>query len=171
MRTLLTSLFLASLTAALHAQVHSVPATAAAPNSASAVVPAPAAPAAPVVAPPPADDYAYRPDGRRDPFSSLIGTGADTHAPTRRNDGPAGFMVGDISVRGVMQSRGALVAMVQGPDNRTYLIHQGDKLADGVIKNVTPQGLVVVQDISDPLSVQKQREVRKLLRSLEDAKE
>lgn len=171
MRTLLTSLFLASLTtAALHAQVHPAPATAAAPNSASAVVPAPAAPAAPVVALP-ADDYAYRPDGRRDPFSSLIGTGPDAHAPTRRNDGPAGFMVGDISVRGVMQSRGALVAMVQGPDNRTYLIHQGDKLADGVIKNVTPQGLVVVQDISDPLSVQKQREVRKLLRSLEDAKE
>jgi hypothetical protein len=28
-----------------------------------------------------------------------------------------------------------------------------------------------VQDINDPLSVQKQREVRKLLRSLEDAKE
>jgi Tfp pilus assembly protein PilP len=73
-------------------------------------------------------------------------------------------MVCDISVRGVMQSRGALVAMVQGPDNRTYLIHQGDKLADGVIKNVTPQGLVVVQDISDPLSVQNQREVSKLLR-------
>ena len=80
-------------------------------------------------------------------------------------------MVGEISVRGVMQSRAALVAMIQGPDNRTYLIHQGDKLADGVVKSVTPQGLVVVQNISDPLSVQKQREVRKLLRSLEDAKE
>ena len=48
---------------------------------------------------------------------------------------------------------------------------EGDKLADGVVKTVTPQGLVVLQDISDPLSAQKQREVRKLLRSLEDAKE
>ena len=28
-----------------------------------------------------------------------------------------------------MQSRGALVAMVQGPDNKTYIVHQGDKLA------------------------------------------
>ena len=86
-------------------------------------------------------------------------------------DGPSAFMVGEISVRGVMQSRSSLVAMIKGPDNKTYLIHQGDKLADGVVKTVTPQGLVVLQDISDPLSAQKQREVRKLLRSLEDAKE
>ena len=124
-------------------------------------------------APPPplVGDYTYHPDGRRDPFLSLNGTGIDTRSTTKRSEGPAGFMVGEISVRGVMQSRAALVAMIQGPDNRTYLIHQGDKLADGVVKSVTPQGLVVVQNISDPLSVQKQREVRKLLRSLEDAKE
>ena len=36
---------------------------------------------------------------------------------------------------------------------------------------MTPQGLVIVQDVNDPLSLVKQREVRKLLRSLEDAKE
>ena len=36
---------------------------------------------------------------------------------------------------------------------------------------ITPQGLVVVQEVNDPLSLVKQREVRKLLRSLEDAKE
>ena len=95
----------------------------------------------------------------------------DPHAGDKHADGPSAFMVGEISVRGVMQSRSSLVAMIKGPDNKTYLIHQGDKLADGVVKTVTPQGLVVLQDISDPLSAQKQREVRKLLRSLEDAKE
>ena len=77
----------------------------------------------------------------------------------------------EISVRGIVQSRGELVAMVQGPDNRTYIVHQGDKLADGTIKTITPQGLVVIQEVNDPLSLVKQREVRKLLRSLEDAKE
>jgi Tfp pilus assembly protein PilP len=78
--------------------------------------------------------------------------------------------LGEISVRGVMQSRGALVAMIQGPDNKTYIVHQGDKLLDGTIKTVMPQGLVVVQEVNDPLSLIKTREVRKLLRSLEDAK-
>ena len=77
----------------------------------------------------------------------------------------------EISVRGILQSRGALVAMVQGPDNRTYIVHQGDKLLDGTIKTIMPTGLVVVQEVNDPLSLVKQREVRKLLRSLEDAKE
>jgi Tfp pilus assembly protein PilP len=132
--------------------------------------------AAPVpdVATPGPEEYSYKPDGRRDPFIGLIaavGGGGDVRATAKRGDGVGAFSVNEISVRGVMQSRSRFVAMIKGPDNKTYLIHQGDKLADGVVKTVTPQGLVVLQDISDPLSAQKQREVRKLLRSLEDAKE
>jgi Tfp pilus assembly protein PilP len=152
MRKLMFTLALTTLSASLSAQRVLPPAAA----------PAPAAPAA--------EDYTYRPDGRRDPFVSLVGTGSETRVTGKKADGPAAFVVGEISVRGIVQSRGSLVAMVQGPDEKTYLVHQGDKLADGVVKNVTPQGLVVVQDVSDPLSVQKHREVRKLLRSLEDAK-
>jgi len=78
--------------------------------------------------------------------------------------------LGEVSVRGIMQSRGALVAMIQGPDTKTYIVHPGDKLLDGTIKTITPQGLIVIQEVNDPLSLVKQREVRKLLRSLEDAK-
>ena len=74
-------------------------------------------------------------------------------------------------MRGVMQSRGALIAMIRGADNKTYIVHQGDKLADGTIRTITPQGLIVVQEVHDPLSLVKQREIRKLLKSLEDAKE
>jgi hypothetical protein len=59
---------------------------------------------------------------------------------------------------------------VQGPDNKTYIVHQGDKLLDGSIKTITVQGLVIEQDVNDPLSVVKQREVRRLLRGLEDPK-
>ena len=61
--------------------------------------------------------------------------------------------------------------MVQGPDKKTYIVRQGDKFLDGTIKSVTPQGLIIVQEVNDPLSLVKQREIRKLLRSLEDAKE
>jgi Tfp pilus assembly protein PilP len=138
-----------------------------------AAAPAPPAPAAPVAStpPPPQESYTYRADGRRDPFLSLVGLGTDTRSTSRRGEGPSGMTLGEVSVRGIMQSRGALVAMIQGPDNKTYIVHQGDKLLDGTIKTVTPQGLVVVQEVNDPLSLIKTREVRKLLRSLEDAKE
>ncbi len=73
-------------------------------------------------------------------------------------------------MRGIVQSRGTLIAMVQGPDNKTYLVHQGDRFVDGTVKSITPQGLVIVQEVHDPLSLVKQREIRKQLRSAEGAK-
>jgi Tfp pilus assembly protein PilP len=130
--------------------------------------------AMPATQPPPTppESYSYQSDGRRDPFLSLIGTGSEPRpALSRKTEGPAGLTVAEISVRGVMQSRGLLVAMVQGPDNKTYIVHQGDKFLDGTIKSIMPQGLIVIQEVNDPLSLVKQREIRKLLRSLEDAKE
>ncbi|HKB09811.1 MAG TPA: hypothetical protein VKD69_04115 [Vicinamibacterales bacterium] len=146
------------------------------PGLTPAAVPAATAgeskPAAPAAAAQPAPEaYSYRPEGRRDPFLNLTGRGANAGVMSRKGEGAAGLAVSDISVRGVMQSRGTLVAMIMGPDNKTYIVHQGDKLLDGTIKTLTPQGLVIVQEVNDPLSLIKQREVRKLLRSLEDAKE
>ena len=147
------------------------PAPAPPPQAAAAAAPKGQAAPAPQPAEPAKEPYVYRADGRRDPFLNLVGTGPDAKVISRRGDGPAGMTVAEISVRGVMQSRGALVAMIEGPDKKTYIVRQGDKLADGTIKSVTPQGLVVVQEVNDPLSLVKQREVRKLLRSLEDAKQ
>ena len=141
------------------------------PKPVSPATPAPAADAA-NPATPPAETYTYEPGGRRDPFLSLVGTGTEPRVvSSRKTDGPAGMAVAEISVRGVMQSRGKLIAMVKGPDNKTYIVHQGDKFLDGVIKTITPQGLIVIQEVNDPLSLIKQREVRKLLRSLEDVKQ
>ena len=121
--------------------------------------------------PTPAESYTYQPDGRRDPFLNLLGTGSEPRNSGKKNEGPAGLTVGEISVRGVLESRGALIAMVEGPDKKTYVVHTGDKFLDGVIRSITPQGLTIVQEVNDPLSLVKQREVHKLLRSLESAKE
>jgi Tfp pilus assembly protein PilP len=169
----------------LAANASGAPQAAAAPPQAPAAPPAAPAPAAPTAsaqapnAAAPADaskapvvpeNYTYDPAGRRDPFLSLLGTGTESRPTSRKGEGPSGMTVAEISVRGVLQSRSGLIAMVQGPDNRTYIVHPGDKLLDGAIKSITPQGLVIEQAVNDPLSVVKQREVRKLLRGLEDAK-
>jgi Tfp pilus assembly protein PilP len=139
----------------------------AAPQPPQAAPPAPQAEAAP---PKPQENYTYDPAGRRDPFINLLGTGTEARQVSKKGEGPSGMTVAEISVRGVMQSRNGLIAMVQGPDNKTYIVHPGDKLLDGAIKSITPQGLVIEQAVNDPLSVVKQREVRKLLRGIEDAK-
>jgi len=116
--------------------------------------------------------YTYDPAGRRDPFLNLLGSGTNTNkGPVRRVDGPAGMSIGEISVRGIMQSRGAYLAMIQGPDKKNYIVRQGDKLLDGTIKTITALEIVVLQDVNDPLSLVKTREVHKPLRTIEDAKE
>ena len=141
------------------------PAAAVAPVAAG---PAADAPAAPIV-PAPTDGYTYDPAGRRDPFTNLLGSGTDARA-SRKGEGASGIAVAEVSVRGVIQSRSGLLAMVAGPDNKTYIVHQGDRLLDGSIKTITTQGLIIEQEVNDPLSVVKQREVRRLMRGFEDAK-
>ncbi|MBP1603936.1 MAG: hypothetical protein H6Q09_1108, partial [Acidobacteria bacterium] len=56
------------------------------------------------------------------------------------------------------------------PDLRTYVVHPNDRLLDGTVKAITPDAVVIVQDVNDPLSLTKQREVRKTLRVAEEVK-
>lgn len=113
------------------------------------------------------ESYTYDPSGRRDPFVSLLGAVSQPRVAVQRGEGKAGLAVAEISVRGVMQSRGGFIAIVQGPDGRTFVVRPGDRFADGTVKEVYADGLVIVQEVKDPMSLVKQREVSKKLRSLE----
>jgi Tfp pilus assembly protein PilP len=146
----------------------------AAPVAAAPQAPAPTpAAAAPAPAPPPpADTFTYTPDGRRDPFVSLLTRGGERHVPRPGQDveGVAGLAVDDLTVRGILSSPTGLLAMVQSPDKKTYLVRQNDKLLDGIVKAITPEGLVILQEVNDPLSLVKQKEVRKMLHGNEEGK-
>lgn len=135
----------------------------------------PAAPGAPAAAPPgvpaaapPAPSgagYSYDPGGRRDPFISLTGrAGEVVTAAGARPPGIAGVLVSEVTVKGVFKSPKGFIALVQAPDNRTYIIHAGDKVFDGTVKTITQDAVVFSQDVNDPLSLVKQREVRKAIR-------
>ena len=140
--------------------------------------PAPAAAQPPVKkvdlpAPPP--NFEYAPQGRRDPFISLVNRGKDQSAQNgaataKRAEGVPGMLTGELTVRGIMQTRGAWVAMVAGPDGKVYTVRAGDKLADGVIRQVNAASVVILQEVNDPLSLEKQREVRKFLRGGDEVK-
>jgi Tfp pilus assembly protein PilP len=135
----------------------------------------PQPPAKKVDLPVPPPNFEYAPQGRRDPFISLVKRGKDTNeskgaATAKRAEGVPGMMVGELTVRGIMQTRGAWVAMVSGADNKVYTLRAGDKLADGVIRQVTATSVVILQEVNDPLSLEKQREVRKFLRGGDEVK-
>lgn len=123
-------------------------------------------PAAQAPPPPQGAGYSYDPAGRRDPFVSLTGRGGDLPIPGgSRPGGVPGLLVGEITVKGIWKSpRVGFTALVQSPDNRTYLLKSGDKVFDGVVKAITPEAVVFSQDVNDPLSLVKQREVRKSIR-------
>ena len=91
-------------------------------------------------------------------------------AAGKKLTGLAGMTTGEVMLRGILQSRNTYVALVSGPDGKTYPAHVNDRLLDGVIRSVTPQGIVIMQDVNDPLSLVKQREVRKGLRTADDGK-
>ena len=115
--------------------------------------------------------YTYQVEGRRDPFVSLIGRGTDPETTVSRPAGLPGVLIGEVAVKGIMKDRGVFMAMLQGPDKRTYWVRAGEKLFDGSVKTVTADSIVFAQDVNDQLSAVKQREIVKKLRPTEGGRE
>lgn len=146
----------------------------------SAQAPAPAAQAAAQAAAPaktPEDAmaspaYTYDPQGRRDPFVSLLRRGSDSDRTKARSH--AGTLSdlesSDVVLKGTMQSSTGYVALVEATDKKTYIVKTGDKLLDGTIRTITADTMVILQQVNDPLSLEKQREVRKMLRQTDEVK-
>lgn len=121
--------------------------------------------AQPTAAPAQPETYAYNPEGRRDPFVSLLNRGAiDLGPEDRRPSGLTGLTINEVALRGIVLSRGSYVAILQAPDTKTYIVRPNDRLYDGTVKSITADTVVFMQEVHDPLSLVKQREVRKSLR-------
>jgi len=114
--------------------------------------------------------FTYNPEGRRDPFVSMLRRGSETTQTGIRPSGLAGLGTAEVSLRGTLVSQGAFVGIVQGADSKTYIVHAGDKLADGSIRSITANTMVILQQVNDPLSRETEHEVRKLLRQTEEGK-
>ena len=134
------------------------------------VQPPPAAAATPapdeLIDPP---GFTYTPEGRRDPFVSLVRRGgtAAGGGTGPRPTGLRGLAVGEVTLRGTMRGREGFVGVLQGVDQKTYIVRAGDRLFDGTIRTISQNDMVIVQQVNDPLSLEKQREVRKVLRQVE----
>lgn len=147
-----------------------------APGSGAQTPPTPEQPAASATPPtesqtplePPG--FTYNPEGRRDPFVSLLRRGATTRGggpSTTRPAGLAGLEVAEVTLRGTVRSREGYVAILQGADQKAYIVRAGDKLFDGTVRTISQNDMVILQQVNDPLSLEKQREVRKVLRQAE----
>jgi Tfp pilus assembly protein PilP len=167
------------------AQQPAAPAPAEAPaGSQPAATPAEAAPAADPSRPPldvelETGGFAYNSGGRRDPFVSLQRPVAADRGPKTRKPGMEGFLIQEIALKGIVRTTGTGVgvagrpghiAMFLGADGKSYFVSTGQRLYDGVITGVDATSVTFRQEVTDPLSPVKTREVRKSLYASEEAR-
>ncbi len=140
------------------------------PPQAAVVAPPQGGAVDPMAPPLEAQGFTYDPAGRPDPFVNLVRRGLDAQRSltSDRPAGLAGLTLAEVALKGTVHSGDGYVALLQGADNRTYIVRAGDKLFDGAVQAVSQDAMVVLQDVSDPLSQETRREVRKALRESED---
>lgn len=107
-----------------------------------------------------AETYRYDPQGRRDPFRSLVGP-APKLEPGARPPGVPGFLIDELKLTGIVRTKSGMVGVVSGPDNKGYLIRMGDKVLDGEVIRITPSSVVFRQEVNDPTRIERYREVVK----------
>ena len=135
-----------------------------APKPAPPSAPAAQPPAQPVEQPATPSSYSYKAENRRDPFISLLGRGPDPRTPAVRPTGIAGVLINEAVVTGIWKGASGYIATLRAPDNKTYIVKPGERLLDGTVKTITQTQVVFSQDVNDPLSLVKQREIPKSVR-------
>jgi Tfp pilus assembly protein PilP len=150
-----------------------VMATLAAPLGAQS--PAPAAPAPAAAAPdlgrslvegelaPAPGGYAYSSQGRRDPFVSLLKPVDSNSGKGTRPPGINGFLIQELALKGIVKGPKGYTAMLLGTDNHSYFVTTGQRLFDGVVTAITASTITFRQEVTDPLSTVKSRDVTKSL--------
>jgi len=143
-------------------------------------------PAATEAARPPLDveletgGYSYNSQGRRDPFVSLQRPVAADRGPKTRKPGMEGFLIQEVALKGIVRTTGGgtglaqksgFIAMFLGADGKSYFVTTGQRLYDGVITAVDATSVTFRQEVTDPLSPVKTREVRKSLYASEEARQ
>jgi Tfp pilus assembly protein PilP len=114
--------------------------------------------------------FTYSPQGRRDPFVSLLKRiDADAGRPTRP-PGIKGFLIQEVALKGIVKTPKGFTAMLLGTDGKSYFVTTADRLFDGQITAIDATTVTFRQEVTDPLSTVKTREVRKTLYPSEEAK-
>lgn len=91
----------------------------------------------------------YESGGRRDPFSSLVtpqramrpGEGGPPVPSTRLS----GVALADVLVRGVVRSGDTLLAILEGPNRRSFVGRVNDHLLDATVVRIDAEGVIFAE--------------------------
>jgi Tfp pilus assembly protein PilP len=115
--------------------------------------------------------YTYDPRGRRDPFVSLLKPVSADTGPKSRPPGLKGFLIQEVALKGIVKTPRGFTGMLLGTDGKSYFVGVGDRLYDGVITAIDATTVTFRQEVTDPLSTVKTRDVKKTLYPTEEARQ
>ncbi|MEK7366552.1 MAG: pilus assembly protein PilP, partial [candidate division NC10 bacterium] len=96
---------------------------------------APAAPTKPATAVEP--QFAYKPEGRRDPFRNIVDA-------RLTEEGPEGIDYSSLKVAGIVWQRQGYFALVETADGLGHILRVNDPLGKtGRVRQITPEGVVI----------------------------
>ena len=94
----------------------------------------------------------------RDPFLALI-SGGQAHIVLP--PGKAGLQVSTLRVDGIVRSQNGMIVVVLNPQGRTYFLHQGDRLFDGRVEQISLDAVTFQETGKDPFGNTVERTVVK----------
>ena len=112
---------------------------------------------------PPPGGYSYNPMGRRDPFVSLQKPVEANRGPGSRPPGVKGFLIQEVALKGIVRDKTGYIAILLGTDGKSYSVRVGERLFDGVVTAIDAANITFRQEVTDPLSPVKSRDVKKSL--------
>jgi Tfp pilus assembly protein PilP len=100
--------------------------------------------------------------GGRDPFKSLLAITAEARRE-RTGPGVMRMLISELKLVGIVKSGNKFIASFSGSDNVGYFLRVNDRVYDGWVKKIGTDYVIFEQEITDPYSLKKTREVVKKL--------
>ena len=111
---------------------------------------------------------------RRDPFVSLLKPIEASTAKGPKRPGIEGFLVQEVSLKGIVKDPKGFIAMLLGPDGKSYFVKVGQKMYDGEVTAIDATSVTFRQQVTDPMLLPGQprvRDVKKTLYPSEEARQ
>jgi Tfp pilus assembly protein PilP len=103
---------------------------------------------------------------RRDPFESLVNRQqAQAKAGANLPPGKAGLQVSTLRLDGIVRAPNGMIAVVSNPQARTYFLHEGDHLYDGMVEKISMDGVSFHEEGKDAFGKPVERQVNKRIYS------
>ena len=99
--------------------------------------------------------------GKRDPFLSPIALAASRAPAVACSAGKHCLVVGQIALKGIIQTKEGNIAMVENGARRSYYLHENDALFDGSVVKISGDSVTFRQESSDYLGKPVSKEVIK----------